>query len=315
MGLLAGVAGRAAAPLGRAALGVGLQRIFRPRENEPLAAEGDEGWFGPGSVTWRVHADASMFVAGIAALMFQALHPLAMAGVSDHSDFRSDPLGRLRRTAAFVGITAYGTSDEAARACAAVRRVHRAVVGRAPDGRAYSAGDPELLDWVHVSEFAAFAAAHRRFGADAMTTDELDRYVAEVARIGAELGDPAPPRSWAELEAALERHRRALAVNEQSRSAWRFLASAPVPAPARPAYRLLFVGAIACLPPWARALWGVREPSTPELMACRSLVRGIGALLGDPPRVGQARARAEAYASSDRTVPIASTSSTPLSRR
>ena len=296
-GLLAGAAGRAVSPIVRGAIQGQLHRVFQGDDDSTqlaTATADDPGWFGPDSVTWRVHADASMFVAGIAALAFQALHPLAMAGVADHSDFRADPLGRLRRTAGFVGVTAYGTSAEAAQACAIVRKVHGRVVGHAPDGRPYAANDPELLNWVHVAEFAVFAAAHRRFGAVPMTDVELDQYVAEVARIDLELGDPTPPRSWAELDDALERHRPNLCVNEQSRSAWQFLSKAHLvlPPPARPAYQLLFAGAIACLPPWARRLWGVSRPSTAELAACRAFVRGIGALLGEPPRVAEANGRA-----------------------
>lgn len=301
VGLAAGAAGRAAAPLARAAVFAGLQRIFRPGHQSAPPSIGDDGWFGPDSVTWRIHADTSMFVGGIAALAFQALHPLAMAGVADHSDFRDDPLGRLRRTASFVGVTAYGSAAEAAAACAAIRKVHSRVTGHAPDGRPYAATDPELLDWVHVAEFAAFAAAYRRFGGEAMTVGDLDRYIGEVARIGVALGDPAPPRSWSELDAALERHRPNLCVNEQSRSAWRFLETAhrSLPPPARPAYRFLFAGAVACLPGWARRLWRVEAPSTAEVAACRVLVRGLGAVLGEPPRLAEARDRIAASRSDD----------------
>jgi uncharacterized protein (DUF2236 family) len=313
-GFLAGAAGRASAPLMRPAVLSGLHRIFRGGAEAPVPAARlrlDDGWFGPGTVTWRVHADAAMFVGALAALAFQALHPLAMAGVAAHSDFREDPLGRLRRTAAFVGATVYGTSAEAERACDSVRRVHARVHGDAPDGRAYSAEDPELVDWVHVTEFAAFAAANRRFGAEPMTDGELDRYVAEVARLAVELGDPAPPRSWAELDASLEGHRPKLCVNEQSRAAWRFLETAHrvVAPPVRPAYQLLFAGAVACLPPWARRLWGVHRPSTRELAACRALVRGLGAVMGDPGRP------AGAQASRSRTESMVSASSAPLSSR
>ena len=298
LGLAAGVAGRAAQPLAQAAVLNGIARIFRggdrppPPRPETVVPTGDAGWFGPDSVTWRVHADTSMFVAGIAALMLQALHPRAMAGVADNSAFNRDPLGRLRRTAAFVGATAYGTAEEASRACAMVRRVHRTVAGTTPDGRPYAASEPELLDWVHVAEFATFAAAHRRFGADPMSDHELDRYIGEVARVAVELGDPEPPRSWAELDASLQRHRPHLAVGEQARGAWRFLEEVRLPPPAMPAYRALFVGAVACLPPWARRLWGVRTPSTVEVGATRALVRGLGAVLGEPPGLLAARARA-----------------------
>jgi len=298
LGLAAGVAGRAAAPVAQAAVRNEMARLFRGDSRPvidaaaPVVATGDAGWFGPDSTTWRVHADTSMFVGGIAALMLQALHPRVMAGVADHSDFRTDPLGRLRRTAAFVGATAYGTSEEASRACSMVRRVHTKVVGTTPDGRTYAADEPELLDWVHVAEFATFAAAHRRFGADPLTVAELDRYLAEVSRVAIALGDPSPPRSWAELDATLGRHRPQLAVGEQARRAWQFLDEARLPAPVVPAYRVLFAGAVACLPPWARRLWGVRSPSSVEIGACRALVRGLGALLGEPVGVNAARARA-----------------------
>ncbi len=295
-GLAAGVAARAAAPLAQGAVKGGITRLFRggsaagPVVDVPRT--GEAGWFGPASTTWRVHGDASMFVGGIAALLLQSLHPRALAGVADHSDFRSDPLGRLRRTSAFIGATAYGTAAEAERACAAVRRVHKRVVGTTPDGRPYSADEPELLDWIHVAEFATFAAAHRRYGADPMTDAELDRYIAEVARVAVELGDPDPPRSWPELDAALGRHRPQLAVGEQARAAWRFLAEIPFLPPVLFAYRVLFVGAVACLPPWAQRLWGVRNPSTVEVAACRALVRALGALMGEPPSLNAARTRA-----------------------
>ncbi len=296
LGLVAGMAGRAAAPVVQGALRGGMAQLFRAEKPlgpaAPVVPTGEAGWFGPQSSTWRVHADTSMFVGGIAALMLQALHPRTMAGVADHSDFRTDPLGRLRRTADFVGATAYGTEHEAEQACALVRRVHTRVAGTTPDGRVYSADDPELLDWVHVAEFATFAAAHRRFGADPMTMEDLDRYVGEVARVAVELGDPAPPRSWDELDAALNRHRPQLAVGEQARGAWRFLDEARLSPAVLPAYRLLFAGAVACLPPWARQLWGAPPPSPFEVAACRAVVRGLGAVMGETPRLTSARTRA-----------------------
>ncbi len=240
---------------------------------------------------WRVHADTAMFVGGIAALALQALHPLAMAGVTDHSDFARDPLGRLRRTASFVGATAYGTTAEAEAACAAVRAVHRSVVGAAPDGRPYAAADPELLDWVHVSEFGAFAAANRRYAAEPEDEAGLDAYVDEVGTIARALGDPTPPTSWVELDAHLQEHRRNLAVGEQARRALDFLADPPLPAAARAAYPILFRGAMACLPPWATDLWGIERPSLAERATCRATVRALGAVLGRPPGLEGAERR------------------------
>jgi uncharacterized protein (DUF2236 family) len=296
----AGAAGRVVAPVARQVLRSGLQSLFRGSEatgDEPSARRGDAGWFGPESVTWQVHADASMFVAGIAALALQSLHPLVMAGVADHSDFGRDPIGRLRRTASFVGVTAYGTSAQAAEACAAVRAVHDRIVGQAPDGRPYAANDPDLLDWVHVTEFGTFAAAHRRYGANPMDLDELDRYVDEVARVAVELGDPSPPRSWAQLDEHLERHRPMTAVGGQARAAWRFLEDPPLPGPVRAAWPVLFRGAMACLPPWATELWGVSRPTTAERAACRVAVRSLGAVLGTSPGLADATDRAVAVAS------------------
>ncbi len=300
VGTGAGAAGRLAAPVARAALRGGLRSMFRDPDPDAVTAApvtGDPGWFGPDSVVWRVHADTSMFVAGIAALAFQALHPLAMAGVADHSDFSQDPMGRLRRTAGFVGVTAYGTSAEAAAACAMVRAVHDSVVGHAPDGRPYSANDPDLLDWVHVTEFGVFAAANRRYSARPMDRDELDAYVGQVARIALELGDPAPPRTWLQLDAHLEQHRPMTTVGEQARQAWHFLEDPPLPAAVRAVWPVLFRGALACLPPWATDLWGVSRPSVAERAACRAAVRSLGAVLGTPPGLVDATSRALAPAS------------------
>ncbi len=127
VGMAASAAAGVWSPVLRPVLVRSLDRMFRDRRARPaptIPAVGDEGWMGPDSVAWRVHSDTSMFVGGITALAFQALHPRVMAGVADHSDFRHDPLGRLRRTAQFVGATCFGTSAEAAEACATVRRVH-----------------------------------------------------------------------------------------------------------------------------------------------------------------------------------------------
>ena len=117
----------------------------KPVRDLSRPVEGDPGLFGPDSVTWRVHGDSSMFVGGLRALLLQLLHPLAMAGVAEHSDYRRHPDRRLARTAVFVATTTYGTTEEAEAAFAMVRRVHETVVGTAPDGRPYAANDPHLV--------------------------------------------------------------------------------------------------------------------------------------------------------------------------
>src|SRR5207248_10318034 len=132
-------------------LGVSRDGQLRPSNGDGV--DRDPGWFGPDSVTWRVHADTSMLVAGMTAFALQALHPRAMAGVWDHSTFGGDFFGRTRRTGEFVQGVVYDPAAAAERRCKGLRRVHDRVVGHTPDGRPYSAGDPELLEWVHVTEY------------------------------------------------------------------------------------------------------------------------------------------------------------------
>lgn len=295
-GTAAGVGAALAKPLLSPAAAAAL-RPLRPRpeasgQRERRARRGDPGWFGPDSVAWKVQADASMFVAGIAAFALQTLHPLALAGVADHSSFASDFLGRTQRTGEFVQGVVYGTSAEAARRCATVRAVHTRVVGTAPDGRAYDANAPDLLEWVHLAEYLTIAAAYRRFGTYPLSVEELDRYVDEVAVVGSAVGVVEPPHSWAELDAALQRFRPALAVGEQAAAALRFLRRpAGLPAAAWPAWRVAWAGAMACLPPSARRLMHLGRPRPAELVACRSLVRAISTLLGPSPALLAARAR------------------------
>jgi len=277
---------------GLSPLGVSRHGSLPPRNGEGTEADRDPGWFGPDSVTWRVHADTSMLVAGMTAFALQALHPRAMAGVWDHSAFGGDFFGRTRRTGEFVQGVVYEPSAAAEQRCAGLRRIHDRVVGHTPDGRPYSAGDPELLEWVHVTEYLAIASANRRFAARPMTRAELDVYVAEVARVGSAVGVVEPPRSWAELDATFRRHAPELGVGEQAATAVRFLEDPPfLPAAARPPWRAVWAGTLACLPPLGRTLLRTSEPPLPEVAACRALVRAVGRLLGEPLPLRHARRR------------------------
>jgi uncharacterized protein (DUF2236 family) len=293
-GIVGGTVGALAAPVIAGPI-LGAMAAFGPGPgSRPIAPDevGDPGWFGPGSVAWKVHADASLLVAGIAAFTLQALHPLAMAGVAEHSAFSEDFLGRTRRTGEFVQGVVYGSSARAERLCRMVRKVHEPVVGIAPDGRPYAANDPELLDWVHIAEYLAIAAANRRFAVHPMTRSELDRYIAEVARVGEGTGVEDPPRSWAEIVAALERHRPSLAVTEYASAGIRFLDDPPiVPAAGKPAWRALWAGATACLPPVARRLLHLPTPTTAELATCRAVLRVLDNLGGDGPDLAAAKTR------------------------
>src|SRR3954468_10142847 len=145
-------------------------------------------WFADDRPIRRVHADASMFVGGLRALLFQSLHPLAMAGVAEHSDYKGDPWGRLQRTSTFLAVTTFGPADDAQRAVDKVRGIHRRVHGTATDGRRYQASDPHLLEWVHIAETDSFLVAHQLYGAKPLDQRGRDRYVADTARVAAALG-------------------------------------------------------------------------------------------------------------------------------
>jgi uncharacterized protein (DUF2236 family) len=225
-----------------------------------LEAEGPRR-FAEGRPIRRVHGDPAAFVGGVRALLLQSLHPLAMAGVAQHSDYRHDPWGRLQRTADFLAATTFGTVDQADEAVARVKQVHRRVRGRAADGRPYAANDPHLLLWVHLAEVDSFLAAHQAYGAQRLTPAEADAYVADTAVVARALGAERSPTSVAELRAALAAFRPELGATPEARDVARYLFTAPVPFAARGAYTVLFAAASGLLPWWAR--WELRLPILP----------------------------------------------------
>lgn len=240
-----------------------------------MAAPGPR-WFAEDRMIRAVHADASMFVGGLRALLLQSLHPLAMAGVADHSAYRTDPWGRLQRTAHFLAATTFGPADLAEQAVGTVRRVHDHVHGVAPDGRPYSANDPHLLAWVHLVEIDSFLAAYRRYGSRPISDANADGYIADAGLIARKLGVVDPPSSVAELRAQLHAFRPELAGTRAARQAARFLlVEPPLPLAARAPYALLAASAVALLPRWAR--WPLRLPYLP--VTERVVVRPAGAVV------------------------------------
>ncbi len=223
---------------------------------------GDPGLFGPDAVCWRVHADfPAMLAGGVSALLLQTLHPLALAGVWDHSTFRTDMQGRLGRTAQFVAGTTYGSHADAMMLIARVRRIHAGVSGTAPDGRPYSADDPALLTWVHVAETSSFLAGYLRYVGPLPGTDQ-DRYYDETARIAELLGATDIPRSRAEIADYLQRMRPQLLASERTQEVVRLVMTMPVANPLLvPAVRVMANAGIALLPDWARQTLGLHRPS------------------------------------------------------
>jgi uncharacterized protein (DUF2236 family) len=240
---------------------------------------GDRGWFGPGSMTWRVHGDIpSMLVGGVSALLLQMLHPRAMAGVYDHSAFRTDPLGRLQRTARFVSVTTFGPVEEAEKAVAAVHRVHRRVVGTTPEGERYSAHDPDLIEWIHVAEMASFVAAYQRFSMTPLSDRQVDAYFDETAVVGEAMGASDVPRSAREVRLYFREIRPQLRFGSQAAEARDFVLTPPsqggLAGLARSAaFGLIGAAAVGTLPGWARSMLGLGKPLGSDLLLDAAVVR------------------------------------------
>ena len=265
-----------------------------------LNPPGDPGLFGPDAVCWQIHADfSSMLVGGISALLLQMLHPLALAGVVDHSNFRTDMLGRLSRTATFIAGTTYGSRQDAERLIARVRKVHLTVVGTAPDGRPYAADDPVLLTWIHVAEVSSFLRAYLRYVDPSLPVAAQDRYYDETARVAERLGALEVPRSAAAVAAYFDELRPMLAVTEHTREVTRLLIGAPAPsAPAKLLGRVFMSAGIDLLPAWAQALTGFDTLAPVRGPAASAGVRAVAPVFRWALRQGAAwRARQRCAAS------------------
>ena len=271
---------------------VGSDRL-QPRD---LATADDPGLHGPGSMVWRVHSDAAMLIGGLRALLLQTLHPLAMAGVADHSDYRHDPWGRLHRTSRFVGATTFGRTDTAEAWIETVRRIHDRVEGTAPDGRPYRANDPHLLLWVHITEVDSFLTAFERHGYGKLTDAEKDRYVAEMGEVASRLGSDQPPSSRKELAAMLADFRSECEFGQQAKDAVRFLLFPPgIPLKLQAPYQLISAAASASLPGWARRMLRIYLPPGADTLAvgptATAMTRVVGWMMQDG--AAQQRLRAE----------------------
>lgn len=218
---------------------------------------GDPGWFGPGSVTWRIHSEfPGMLAGGLCALMLQLLHPHALAGVYDHSNFRQDLVGRLRRTTSFVAGTSYAPAAEVDALIARVRKIHAQVVGTLPEGSAYTAEDPELLTWVHVTEAYGFLEGCRRYCRD-VPQAVADRYYDEYRRVAEALGARDVPASEAQVQAYFAARQPQLRMDERSREVLDVLSAVRLPVPLPGVSRDMFLAAgAALLPEWATRLLG-----------------------------------------------------------
>ena len=255
---------------------------------------GAPGWFRPGDPIWTVHGSVATFLGGIRSLLFQALHPLALAGVDQHSTYHEDPFGRLQRTGAFIAATTYGSAELAQGTVDAVKVMHRRVNGRASDGRRYSAQDPELLLWIHLALTDSMLQAYLIYGRDGAV--DADGYVANMAVVARAIGVDDPPDSQATLAAAIDAFRRDLRVDDIVRRTHRFIMKAPLPLNLRPGYRILARAALDSLPGWALAMLGSqpRMVAADRVLADTSLRVLKTALVASPARMaGERRLQGE----------------------
>lgn len=264
------------------------------------------GLFGPDSVSWRVHREPILWLAGLRALYLQALHPRAVAGVVQNSDFRRDSWARLMRTAEYVTTVVFGTTEDAERAGARVRRIHNRLRATDPaTGEVYRIDEPGLLRWIHVTEVESFVTSARRAGVR-LSDDDVDRYYAEQVRAAGLVGlDPAGvPASAAEIAKYYENVRPELALTDDARNVARFLTVPPMPRKyawtvGRPAWAAVAASSFALLPGWARRLYRLPSLPTTDLAATLTVrsLRGLIHLLpvADGPIYQDAMRRVEAH--------------------
>jgi uncharacterized protein (DUF2236 family) len=249
---------------------------------QALETGDDEGFFGPGSAVWEVHNGIPTIVAGIRALLMQTLHPGAMAGVHDHSRYQHDPLGRLAGTVRWVLTTTFADRAQAEAGCAWVARLHERVRGdfAGPDGTPipYQADDADLVGWVHCVFTDAFIGCHETWGG--AIPGGSDQYVREWAVAGTLMGMTDPPRSRAALDAAIASYIPHLRRDQRVDDAVRWLRSPALGPAVGRAYRVLFAGAVASLPPTYRRMLGLRRPLWPAITATRVLLALTRMVLG-----------------------------------
>ncbi len=242
--------------------------------------------FAADSVAWRVNGDiVTMMIGGVSGLLLQMLHPAVLAGVWDHSDFRSDMHGRLRRTAKFIAVTTYDHAAQGIAAIDRVRGIHDRIGGVLPDGTPYRVSDPALLAWVHVTEAISFLNAWIRYAEPDMPVADQDRYFAEMAVVAERLGADPVPHDRASAEALIQSMRPPLRADARTREVAQLVLNQSIGAALTDAASALIMQAgVDLLPDWARQMHGLKTPPTPLVRGgARLLARTLGwAYQGSP---------------------------------
>ncbi|QXQ07727.1 DUF2236 domain-containing protein [Sphingosinicellaceae bacterium] len=242
-----------------------VRQMMGTKRSTPLPPRppGDDGLFGPGSIGWKVHGDfPAMMIGGVSALLLQMLHPAALAGVWDHSNFRRDMTGRLRRTAQFIAGTTFGSTEHAHQLIDRVRRIHDRVDGTLLDGTPYFANDPAVLTWVHATGARSFLDAYVRYREPWLSRAAQDRYFAESAVVARLLGAGDVPDTRRDIDAYIEATRPALVADARTLEVTRILLSHPAPNPMiAPINRVMLDAGVDLLPRWAADMQGLGIPA------------------------------------------------------
>ena len=248
----------------------------------------DLGYFGPSSVSWRVHGDLCQLSGGLGALFSQILNPAVAAGVSDWSNYKVNPWGRFFNTSNFVLSTTYGSKKEYWKSINLVKRVHGNVKGFGASGAHYDANDPNLLLWVHCCNISSFLRAYQTYGIKKLTEIEKDTYISEMVRVAVDLGvkKEKVPKTCLELNNYLEDSAPNLGLTQQNRNIYHSLIRLPLPENAgqntsqlnsiykissrivlRLLYWVLLAGTLANIPPEQKKVLGLpRENEVPKYL-------------------------------------------------
>jgi len=265
-----------------------------PQWSQQMAIGDDQGFYGPESDVWKVHGSLSTLVGGVRALLMQAAYPAALAGVAQHSQYDTDPLGRLERTTRWLTITSFGSTEAIEREAARVRQMHKKVTGTYEDDltvHSYSAEQERHLLWVHCAFTDSFLTAYREVNLPG--TVEVSDYVKEWSKSAQPLGLKSAPQSDAELKETLNdflnNEIKALAITPEI---VKFLIRPPFSPLAIPFYRTLSNAAISTMDPRVLKVLGISPKSRRWLAVVKPILRALGALLGEEsPSQTIARAR------------------------
>jgi hypothetical protein len=227
------------------------------------------GIYDPGSIVWKVHSDPAMVIGGVRALFQQALHPIAMAGVATHSNFREDAWGRLQRTGDYVATLTFGSTEQALEITSRVRRVHTKL----------GLDNPHELLWVHMAMVDAFLDVAYRSGLN-LSNDDKDAYVQAMVEFAVLVGIARAdvPSTYGQAAEYFEKIKPELIATDDAKRAAIFLTLPPLPTvvrfatPAAPAWAALSSLAAASLPRWARDLYGWPTLPAQELATNLSLL-------------------------------------------